>query len=329
MWSYPPPPAGRRDGPVGAHSRRGRRAVRPPSRSSVFGICACEPCSESRTRPWPKEWPKRTQHHAAALPSQSRLERVRSYNPLPAWTALAGPATSRQARKPAEPGAPTARGLTGWRGPGPLVKSRPTNSFLRRVPRTNSRTVRCPRNRCGEPPQIEPKALLKMRAVARNIDFVSVSEKAPASGFAWVAHRVRIICCYASAIPRPICEALAELFSCRPHRAPTVYSTLRYFPPPKSRIKHPRACGSSSRRSLADASVSHCRTVVRPLQRMRLERDADDNRTAWITPSNARFTDLGMLVSRLTNNGVMTDVAALRIRARKRHNSLVGDALAV
>jgi hypothetical protein len=68
---------------------------------------------------------------------------------------------------------------------------------------------------------------------------------------------------------------------------------------------------------------------VRPLQRMRLERDADDNRTALITPSNARFTDLGMLVSRLTNNGVMTDVAALRIRARKRHNSLVGDALAV
>ena len=51
-----------------------------------------------------------------------------------------------------------------------------------------------------------------MRAVARNIDFVSVSEKAPASAFAWVAVRVRIICCYASAIPQPICEALAELF---------------------------------------------------------------------------------------------------------------------
>jgi hypothetical protein len=33
---------------------------------------------------------------------------------------------------------------------------------------------------------------------------------------------------------------------------------------------------------------------------MGLERDADDNRTALITPSNARFTDLGMLVSRLT-----------------------------
>jgi hypothetical protein len=141
---------------------------------------------------------------------------------------------------------------------------------------------------------------MKMSAVARNIDFVGVSEEALASGFAWVAVRVRIICCYASAIPQPICEALAELFSCRPHRAPIVYSTLRYFPPPKSRIKHPRACGSSARRSLADASVSHCRTVVRPLQRMRLERDADDNRTALITPSNARFTDLGMLVSRVT-----------------------------
>src|SRR5450432_2280682 len=127
------------------------------------------------------------------------------------------------------------------------------------------------RNRCREPLQIEQKALTKMRAVARNIDFVSVSEKAPASAFAWVAVRVRIICCYASAIPQSICEALAELFSCRPHRAPVVYSTLRYFPPPKSCIKHPLACGSSSRRSLADASVSHCRTVVRPLQRMRMD----------------------------------------------------------
>jgi hypothetical protein len=32
---------------------------------------------------------------------------------------------------------------------------------------------------------------------------------------------------------------------------------------------------------------------------MSLERDADDYRTALITPSNARFTDLGTLVSRL------------------------------
>jgi hypothetical protein len=64
--------------------------------------------------------------------------------------------------------------------------------------------------------QIEQKARMKMRAVARNIDFVSVSEKALAGAFAWVAARVRVICCYASAIPQPICEALAELFSCRP-----------------------------------------------------------------------------------------------------------------
>src|SRR5450432_4091474 len=69
-----------------------------------------------------------------------------------------------------------------------------------------------------------------MSAVARNIDFVSVSEKAPASGFAWVAVRVRIICCYASAIPQPICEALAELFSCRPHRAPVTVRFLHDFP---------------------------------------------------------------------------------------------------
>ena len=75
-----------------------------------------------------------------------------------------------------------------------------------------------PAHRCREPLQIEQKALVKMRAVARNIDFVSVSEKAPAGGFAWVAVRVGIICCYTSAIPQPICEAMAELFSCRPNR---------------------------------------------------------------------------------------------------------------
>ena len=142
---------------------------------------------------------------------------------------------------------------------------------------------RCPRNRCREPFQIEQKALTRMSAVARNIDFVGVSEEAPASGFAWVAVRVRIICCYASAIPQPICEALAELFSCRPHRAPIVYATPRY---PSAEIAHQTSAGLRFLRAsiAADASVSHCRTVVRPLQRMRLERDADDNRTALITP---------------------------------------------
>jgi hypothetical protein len=276
MWSYPPPPAGRRDGSAGAHSRRGRRAVRPPSWSSVFGICACEPCSESRTRPWPKEWPKRTQHHAAARPSQSRLERVRSHHPLPAWVALAGPATSCQARKPAEPGAPTARGLTGRRGPGPLVKSRPTNSLLRRLPRTNSGIGRCPRNRCREPFQIEQKALTKMSAVARNIDFVGVSEEAPASGFAWVAVRVRIICCYASAIPQPICEALAELFSCRPNpprildrvRRCRFFARLPESIPPFTGIRNPALaeilqfiCAPIARGSIAQP-LSNCYAPV-------------------------------------------------------------------
>jgi len=128
------------------------------------------------------------------------------------------------------------------------------------------------RNRCREPLQIEQKALTKMRAVARNIDFVSVSEKAPASAFAWVAVRVRIICCYASAIPQSICEALAELFSCRPPRV--------------DRWPMPRLV-------TAEPSCARCRECG-------WTRDADDNWSALITPSNARFTDLGMLVSRLT-----------------------------
>ena len=131
-----------------------------------------------------------------------------------------------------------------------------------------------------------------MCAGAWAVDFVRILQKAPSGRFTRRPLNLT---------PQPqSARRQAARFSCRPHRVPIVYSTLRYFPPPKSRIKHPRACGSSARRSLADASVSHCRTVVRPLQRMRLERDADDNRTALITPSNARFTDLGMLVSRLT-----------------------------
>lgn len=152
-----------------------------------------------------------------------------------------------------------------WRGPGPLVKSRPTNSLLPRVPRTNSGIGRCPRNRCREPFQIEQKALTKMRAVARNIDFVGVSDKVPASGFAWVAVRVRIICCYASAIPQPICEAMAELFSCRLHRAFKAYSTLRYFVPPKPRFEPQRNCNSTAYRLRNAASVNGGRTVARPL----------------------------------------------------------------
>ena len=35
---------GERDGPAGAHSRRGRPGARRPWWSSLLGICACEPC---------------------------------------------------------------------------------------------------------------------------------------------------------------------------------------------------------------------------------------------------------------------------------------------
>jgi len=51
----------------------------------------------------------------------------RAYHPqfaLPAWRALAGPVTFGQGRKPAEPGARTARAFTGWRRSGPMATSR-------------------------------------------------------------------------------------------------------------------------------------------------------------------------------------------------------------
>jgi hypothetical protein len=43
---------------------------------------------------------------------------------LPAWRALAGPVTFGQGRKPAEPGARTARAFTRWRRSGPMATSR-------------------------------------------------------------------------------------------------------------------------------------------------------------------------------------------------------------
>ena len=43
---------------------------------------------------------------------------------LPVWRALAGPVTFGQGRKPAEPGARTARAFTGWHRSGPMATSR-------------------------------------------------------------------------------------------------------------------------------------------------------------------------------------------------------------
>jgi hypothetical protein len=76
-----------------------------------------------------------------------------------------------------------------------------------------------------------------------------------------------------------------------------LYSTLRYFPPPKPCSARQRACDSSACRLLTAASVNGRRTVVRPLQTARSAHDADDNRTALYAPPTARFTDLGMPVS--------------------------------
>jgi len=56
----------------------------------------------------------------------------RSHLALPAWRAMAGPATSGQGRKPAEPGARSARALSWWRGSGPLVISRPISPSVQR-----------------------------------------------------------------------------------------------------------------------------------------------------------------------------------------------------
>lgn len=63
----------------------------------------------------------------------------------------------------------------------------------------------------------------------------------------------------------------------------------------------------------AEPSCARCRECAWSAMRTTI-------RTALISPSNAPFNELGMLVSRLTfiHNGVITDVAALRIRAKKR-----------
>jgi len=64
----------------------------------------------------------------------------------------------------------------------------------------------------------------------------------------------------------------AVLFSCRPDRAFKVYSTLRYFPPPKP---CQCACDSCARRLVTAASVNDGRTVLRRLQTERSASNAD------------------------------------------------------
>src|ERR1019366_2339425 len=90
----------------------------------------------------------------AAISVRVEIGASRSHLSLPAWGALAGPATSSQAREPAEPGARPARGLTGGRRaahggevgrgggrPGSLVIGRSPNLPAHGVPRSRSSTA--------------------------------------------------------------------------------------------------------------------------------------------------------------------------------------------
>jgi len=93
-----------------------------------------------------------------------------------------------KAGKPAEPGARTARALTGWSGSGSLVRKQAT-SFPAGACRAHchgcegsARTK--PRSRgVGGTLHVEPKTRTKRRAGAWTIEFVSVSQKAPSSRF--------------------------------------------------------------------------------------------------------------------------------------------------
>ncbi len=106
--------------------------------------------------------------------------------------------------------------------------------------------------------QNEPKAGSKYVLALRMLIALAFRKKRQQvhSG-GWQFYASNLLICFIN--PQPTCDALAALISCRPHQAPNVYSTLRYFPRPESCIKDQRACGSSAHRSLADASVIGCR----------------------------------------------------------------------
>jgi hypothetical protein len=61
-----------------------------------------------------------------------------------------------------------------------------------------------------------------------------------------------------------------------------------------------RRARNFSHGACSPSMVSGCRTIVRPLPTVRSASNADDNWTALIGPSTARFTDLGMSISRPT-----------------------------
>jgi hypothetical protein len=149
-----------------------------------------------------------------------------------------------QAREPAEPGARTARGLTGWSRSGSLETSRPRNSSA-------------PAREVARWLHIEPRTRTKIApSLGRLISFGFRKKRQQADS------------CDVSLTSTPTTTISATgggALTCRPNRAPNVYSTLRYFPPPKPCISRQCACDSSTRRSLTDASVNDRRTAARPL----------------------------------------------------------------
>jgi hypothetical protein len=91
------------------------------------------PCSSSAMPPLPRQGSSDenseetrggSQRFEASTCSVEMLACGETLPALPAWRAPAGPVTSGQGRKPAEPGARIARALSGWRRSGPMTKSR-------------------------------------------------------------------------------------------------------------------------------------------------------------------------------------------------------------
>jgi hypothetical protein len=95
---------------------------------------------------------------------------------------------------------------------------------------------------------------------------------------------------------------------------------------PELRFARKRDCDSSAYRSLTDASVNGCRTVVRLLQTVRSTGNADANRAALCAPSIASFTGwrVRFRFRFSPDSGRIMDVAALRIRAKTRSLQRLG-----
>jgi hypothetical protein len=121
---------------------------------------------------------------------------------------------------------------------------------------------------------------LKRRAVARNVDSISVRRKAPAGRFMRLS---------LTSAPTTTISAtgggvlISPSFDGSRLRHPDRFSLFS-----GTCFTRQRACNSSARRSLADASINGCRTVAHPLQTVRSTGDDHDNRTVlWAVSAPA------------------------------------------